>query len=332
MRSLALCTAFVAAFASSAAPARADDDPTLVIYTSLDPTEMQLYVDAFTHTTSISVRWVRLSTGEILTRVRSERQRPQASLWFGGSSAEFTFAAADGLLDAHHPKSFDQFRPSTRDPEWRWMGMSESVVGFASNPRVLAEQGAMPPTAWRDLLRPEYRGLVSMAYAYTSGTAYTIVASLAQLFGERESLEYWRALDQNVHHYNRSGSACVMQVSLGEVGTCIAFTNDIINKGLERGYPIVMTFPDEGAAFEVDSMAVLAGAPEPELARGFVEWVLGTEAQALLATRNRVPMRSDVPVSPRLPAHTVKRIDYSAAKAAGNRKKLVDLWREATGQ
>ncbi|MCK6549101.1 ABC transporter substrate-binding protein [Myxococcota bacterium] len=332
MRGPALLT-IVAAFALAApSPARADDDAPLVVYTSLDPTEMQLYVDAFTRTTSISVRWVRLSTGEILTRVRSERQRPQASVWFGGSSAEFTFAAADGLLEAHHPKTFDQFRASTRDPEWRWMGMSESVVGFASNPRVLAEEGAKPPTAWRDLLKPEYRGLVSMAYAYTSGTAYTIVASLAQLFGERESLEYWRALDKNVHHYNRSGSACVMQVSLGEVGTCIAFTNDIINKGLEKGYPIVMTFPEEGAAFEVDSMALLAGAPHPEKGRRFLEWALSKEAQALLATRNRVPMRDDVPVSPRLPAKTVKRIDYSAAKAAGKRKQLVDLWREATGQ
>lgn len=178
------------------APARADDDPTLVIYTSLDPTGMQLYVDAFTHTTSVSVRWVRLSTGEILTRVRSERQRPQASLWFGGSSAEFTFAAADGLLDAHHPKSFNQFPSVDARPRVALDGDVQSVVGFASNPRVLAEQGAMPPTASRDLLSPNIAGSSAWRTRTRRARRTQWSPSLAQLFGERESLEYWRALDQ----------------------------------------------------------------------------------------------------------------------------------------
>lgn len=87
-----------------------------------------------------------------------------------------------------------------------------------------------------------------------------------------------------------------MQVSLGEVGACIAFTTDIINKGLERGYPNRDDVPRRRRRVRGGADGGARGRALAETARRFVEWVLGPEAQALLATRNRVPMRSDVHV------------------------------------
>jgi iron(III) transport system substrate-binding protein len=304
----------------------------LHVYTSLDPLETEAYVRAFEEETGIAVRFVRMSSGELLVRVRAEHQRPQASLWLGGASAELTFAANEGLLEPYHPTTFDGHAEGRRDPQWRWMGISESLVGFVSNPSVLKEQGAVVPSSWSDLLRPEYHGLVSMAYAYTSGTAYTIVASLAQLFGEERAFEYWRALDKNVHHYNRSGSACVTQVGLGEIGTCIAFTNDILTKGVAKGYPVVMSFPKEGAAYEVDGMAAIQGGPEPELAHRFMDWILDRGGQALIAKMHRIPVRDDAGPGVGLPSEPIPRIAFSSAQAARDRGRIVELWREATGQ
>jgi iron(III) transport system substrate-binding protein len=303
----------------------------LHLYTSLDPLEVGAYVQAFEAASGVRVRWVRLSSGELLTRVRAERARPQASVWFGGSSAEFTFAAAEGLLEPYRPSTFTDFAPGRRDPEWRWVGISESLVGFASSPSVLKEQGASIPRAWKDLLAPELHDVVSMAYAYTSGTAYTIAASLVQLFGESGAAAYWRALDRNVHHYNRSGSACVTQVGLKEVGICIAFTNDILTKGVSRGYDIVMTFPAEGAAYEVDAMGMIRGAPEPELARRFIDFIVDVPAQRLLAENHRVPVRPEAGPGKDIPAD-VKRMPFDPAAAARTRGQTIELWREATGQ
>lgn len=304
----------------------------LHVYTSLDSAESEVYIGAFRKATGVEVRWVRLSSGELLTRVRAERQRPQASVWFGGASAELTFAAAEGLLQPNLPASFERVPERAHDPAWRWVGMSEGLVGFASNPKVLSEVGAALPRAWSDLLRPEYRGLVSMAYAYTSGTAYTIVASLAQLFGDDGAFRYWKALDENVHHYNRSGSACITQVGLGEIGTCIAFTNDILSKGTSKGYPVVMTFPEEGAAFEIDCMALIRGAPQANLGRRFIDWMLELSTQKLIGSMHRIPIREDAGTGTDIPSGTVKRIDFSASKAAKSRSRVVELWREATGQ
>jgi iron(III) transport system substrate-binding protein len=310
-----------------ARPASAEE---LHVYTSLDPLDARQYLEAFEAETKVPVRWVRMSSGEVLTRVRAERTHPQASVWLGGSASEFALAAAEGLLEAHHPKTYDAFVAGTRDPSWRWVGVSTSPIGFASNPAVLEEQGARVPHAWKDLLGPEFKGLVSMAYAFTSGTAYTIIASHVFLMGEDGAVAFWRALDQNVHHYNRSGSACVTQVALGEIGTCVAFSNDILTKGVQKGYPVVLTFPEEGTAHEVNGIALLHGAPEDELGRRLIDFMLDLPAQRLFAKMNNVPIREDA-ASGDSPAKS-KRIEMDTDRAARERRRWVELWREATGQ
>lgn len=309
---------------------RADE---LKMYTALDSFEAQIYLSAFESDTGIQVRWVRLSAGEVLTRIRTERERPQASVWYGGPSLDFAIAAREVLLEPYAPSTFDAFLPGTRDEARRWSGIYLGLVGFASNPKVLARRGVGPPTAWRDLLRPAFAGEVSLAYAYTSGTSYTVIASLVQLFGEESAMKYLEDLDRNVHHYNRSGSACVTQVGLGEIGACVAFSHDVLTKGVKKGYPVVLTFPAEGTAYEVGAVALLRGAPEPVEARRFIDWALGPRAQTLLRAWNRLPIRPDVPVAEGIPRPgEVRMIDFDASRAARDRRRLVDRWREVTGQ
>ena len=45
----------------------------LYLYTALDTNEAKIYIRAFEEESGIQVRWVRLSAGEVLVRIRSER-------------------------------------------------------------------------------------------------------------------------------------------------------------------------------------------------------------------------------------------------------------------
>ncbi len=305
----------------------------LTLYTALDSLEAQIYREAYERDTGVSLRMVRLSAGEVLTRIRAERNNPQASVWFGGPSLDFITAAKEGLFEPYAPTTYDRFPNGAKDSQGRWHGIYWGLIGFASNPHLLARRKAAPPRSWAELLRPELRGEVSLAYAYTSGTSYTVIASLAQLFGEEQAIAYLRSLDGQVHHYNRSGSACVTQVALGEIGTCIAFSHDVLSKGVRKGYPVVLTFPEEGTGYEVGAIALLSGAPQPHEARRFIDWALTPRAQALLTKWNRLPIRGDVDVPEGIvKASEVRRIDFDPQRAAAERRRLVERWREATGQ
>jgi len=58
----------------------------LRMYTSLDPNEAKVYIEAFIKDTGIKVDWVRMSAGEVLTRIKAEGKNPQVSITYGGPS------------------------------------------------------------------------------------------------------------------------------------------------------------------------------------------------------------------------------------------------------
>ena len=89
-------------------------------------------------------------------------------------------------------------------------------LGFASNGKLLKEKNLEPPKSWNDLLKPEYRGQIVMPNPKTSGTGYTLLASMFQLRGEEDALEYMKKLDKQIKTYQRSGSAPAKLAGQGE--------------------------------------------------------------------------------------------------------------------
>ena len=305
----------------------------LHLYTALDTNEAKIYIRAFEEESGIQVRWVRLSAGEVLVRIRSERNNPQVALWFGGPSPEFIVAKREGLLASYAPRiNFDP-PPGTFDEAHYWTGFYFGAIGFASNTEILARKGIPPPTSWHDLLKPSFEGEISVAYAYTSGTANTLLAAIVQMMGEDAGFDYIAKLDRNIHHYNRSGSACVTQVGFGEVAVGIAFSHDIVKKGPAKGYPVMLSFPKEGTGFEIGAMALVKGGPNQVAAKRFMDWALSVRAQNLMQKWFRTPLNPKAEVAQgAVTADNVKLIEFDSIWAATHRQRLVERWREVTAQ
>jgi iron(III) transport system substrate-binding protein len=307
--------------------------PVLHLYTSLDSQEAPVYVRKFEERTGIEVKWVRLSAGEVLARLEAEKGNPQVSVWFGGPAAEFMAAKEKGLLEPYRPKLDYAIDPAHHDPDWSWVGFYFGAIGFACNEKFFREKGLPMPESWRDLLDPKLKGQISMAFPYTSGTAYTLVAAVLQMYGERKGWEYLRQLDSQVHHYNKSGSAAVTQVGLGEVAVGISFSHDILKKGKGSGYPVALTVPKEGTASEIGAVAMVKGAKEPELARKFIDEMLSAEAQSDLREFSRVPLNPKAAVAEgALTAAKVKLISFDMKAAADGQKAILEQWRKATAR
>ncbi len=66
------------------------------------------------------------------------------------------------------------------------MGVYSGVLGIAYNSQLLASKGVEPPKCWADLLDPAYVGEIQVANPNSSGTAYSVLATLSQLLGEDE--------------------------------------------------------------------------------------------------------------------------------------------------
>jgi iron(III) transport system substrate-binding protein len=306
----------------------------LHMYTALDPNEAKVYIDGFTKDTKINVEWVRMSAGEVLTRLKAESKNPQVSLWFGGPSTEFIAGKKEGLLAPYKsPVGAPFLRGNLKDAEDFWTGFYFGAIGFGNNTNWFEKNKVQLPTKWQDLLKPEFKGQISIAYPYTSGTSFTTLATLIMVMGEDKAFDYWKKLDANIHHYNTSGSACITQAGLGEIAIGIAFSHDILAKGTSKGYPVKGTFPSEGTGFEIGGLALVKGGKEQDLAKKFIDWCLSKRAQDLMQVWFRIPLNPEADVAPgATKASDVKLVSYDEEWIGNNNKRLIEKWRQMIGK
>jgi iron(III) transport system substrate-binding protein len=324
-----LAVAACAVFATGQAEPRV-----LHIYTAFDTEEAKYYIEAFEAETGIDVEWVRMSSGEVAARVEAEASNPQASAWHAGSNTSHINAAGKGLLAPYRPKIDFDLGPQFHAADWAWTGFYTGAIGFISNKDFLQKKGIQAPTSWADLLKPELAQNVALAYPYTSGTAYTTLAGLVQMYGEKQALDWWAEFDQkSVFQYTKSGTGCIPMVGLGEVGVGVAFSHDIVAKGINQGYPVVMSFPKEGTSFEVGGLALIKGGPEPELGKKFIDWCFSVKAQDMFQKYSRLPVNPKAKVAPgAVTLDQVKLIDYDAIWAGQNNDRLITAWRDRIGK
>ena len=146
----------------------------------------------------------------------SERGANPSSTTGGQDLATFTFRVDENLKSqftsaakAKDRSGAQLLRDFMRDPigGCRTLGLYAGPLGWAVNEELLKKQGKPLPRTWEDLARPEYKGLVAVANPNTSGTAYTMLVTILQVFGEQKGWDYLARLHKYVAQYTKSGSA-----------------------------------------------------------------------------------------------------------------------------
>ena len=287
---------------------------------------------AWNEATGNDLEFVRLGSSEALARLRAEAANPVFDVWFGGTGDPHLVAFHEGLTEFYRPTAWDDLLPSlTSAVGETYIPLYSGALGFVVNEGVLAEEGLETPRCWADLTDPGLKDLISMPDPNSSGTAYTIIATLVQIMGEEEAFEYLGALHQNVQQYTRSGSAPGQLAGRGDVAVAIQFLHDGV-KFAEQGFPLTNIAPCEGTGFEIGGLSLVANGPNRELAIEFIEWALTPEAQAVAAERGdsfQIQSNSNTPVHPASPdLDSINLIDYDF-EAFGDpemRDRLVARW------
>ena len=305
----------------------------LTVYTAFPEAEVIYYYNAFEEATGIKINSIRLSAGEMLTRVEAEKANPQAALMLGGPSDNYIAAVDKGLLEPYQAKDIDKAPEAYRDPTGHWSPIYVGAIGFGCNADWFAEKGLEYPTSWDDLLKPEFQGEIIMAHPGTSGTAYTVLATLVQLKGEEAVWDYLAELDKNIIQYTKSGAAAPNAVAMGEAAISLTFSHDALQPTIE-GYPMALSFPADGTGYEIGAAAIVKGSDpaEQESAKMFIDWICSVDGQNLYAENDsfRVPTNVDATAAEGLVTlDKVNAIDFDAVWAAGVKSDYVGKFEEA---
>ena len=102
----------------------------LVMYMGIVEQAAKVVASEFEKDTGIKVKFVRMSGGETLSRIRAEKNNPQASLWYGGSADSFIMAKKEGLLEAYKSPNAEKIKADFKDPDGFWTGIYQGYLGF----------------------------------------------------------------------------------------------------------------------------------------------------------------------------------------------------------
>jgi len=300
----------------------------LVAYCPFADEDCNGILKAFEADSGIETSFVRMGAGEIVARIRAEKENPQAGLWLGGPLDTFIKAADEGLITPHKAKGIEKVNPNYVDKDYYWTPMSRSPMILVYNEEILAEIGAKVPTSWRDFADPVFRNNIAMAHPAFSGSGYAWVATMVQIYGEDEAFELMKKVNENVLQYTRSGLTPYRMVVGNEIALGMVFFQDA-EAALRQGYTVHYAFAEEGAGFEVTGTAIIAGAPgdQAQSAATFLDWILSERGQAAIGATFRPPIiPGEKSPEQRIDPEDVKVIDYNFVWAGENRARLLERY------
>ena len=306
----------------------------LNLYCAAQEDWCQLMARSFEDASGVDVDMTRKSSGETFAQLKAEASNPKGDVWWGGTGDPHLQAAEEKLTEPYVSPMRDQLQPwalaQAKSAGDRTIGIYSGALGFGYNSDLLKANGLDAPKCWEDLTKPEYKGQVQMANPNSSGTAYTALATMVQLFGEDGGFDYMKRLHANINQYTKSGSAPIKAAAQGETTIGIVFMHDAVAQTV-AGFPIVTVAPCEGTGYEIGSMSIVAGARNMDEAKQFYDWALTPEAQNLALEVNafQVPSNKSAKTSDKAPdLSSIKLIDYDFKKygSSDERKRLLSKW------
>ena len=324
-----IATLLIAAAAVANGPALGQGK--VVVYTSNDSNLNRFTFEAFKKETGIEVEQVEAGSGVILRRMASERERPLGDIIWGVSRT--LLRANKALLAPYASRNKGTVPAHFRDPDDHWIGTNVHLLVILQNTKLIPADAG--PKSWADLMKPEWKGKVAFTDPANSGSAYSNLTMLAQLWGPGEA--GWEKVTQlvaNTRVLNRS-SLVFQGVGNGEfpLGMSLEYAGYL---WASNGAPVKVIYPADGTVAQMEGVALIRGAPNPETGKQFVDYVTRKDVrEAILKFAFRRPARGDLDLSQlpgQMPALAqVKLVDYDedgwTARRAETMQKIQDLIR-----
>lgn len=133
--------------------------------------------------------------------------------------------------------------------------------------RIALEAANLPvPVSYDDLLKSEYKDMISMPNPKSSGTGYIFLLNMVNERGEDAAFAYFDQLAENVLQFTSSGSGPMQAVTSGEAKIGLGMTLHAA-KEITEGTKIEIHFFEEGAPYTTYSSAIIEGRQDNEKVR-----------------------------------------------------------------
>ncbi|WP_395516015.1 ABC transporter substrate-binding protein [Pseudorhizobium flavum] len=286
----------------------------LVIYTSQPNEDAQATVDGFKAANpGLEVEWVRDGTPKIMAKLMAEIEagNPVADVLLIADTVTLERMKQAGQLLAYRSPEAKNLDASLYDADGHYYSTKLITTGIMYN-----TQAGMKPASWKDLAKPEAKGLVAMPSPLTSGAALIHAQTLTGVDGL--GWDYYRQLKDNGAIAAGGNGAVLKSVASGEKAYGMVVDYLPIREKA-KGAPVEFVFPEEGVSAVTEPVAILSSAKHEEAAKKFIDYILSDEGQKVQLDLGYIPVHSGLGVPAGFPPREeIKVLPLNAADALKN--------------
>lgn len=278
--------ALLAIFGLLAQPAFAQDNPTLTIYTydsfAAEWGPAPGLKTGFEATCNCTVNFVAAESSiGALRRVQLEGETTEADIVLGLDTSVLAEARATGLFADHGVDTNGLTLPN----DWQaadFVPFDYGYFAFIYNKETLPN----PPTSFEDLARRDDDLKIIIQDPRSSTPGMGLMLWVKAAYGD-EAVEAWGDLAPHILTVTRGWSEAYSLFLDGEADMVLSYTTSpayhIIAEEDERYGAAPFS---EGHYTQIETAGILKSAPNPDLARDFLTYLISSEAQATIPTTN----------------------------------------------
>ncbi|HEY7085753.1 MAG TPA: extracellular solute-binding protein [Hyphomicrobiaceae bacterium] len=194
------------------------------------------------------------------------------------------------------------YAPGHIDPDGTFLTLRILFSAIAYNTQLVKAEDA--PKGFMDLLDAKWAGKLVKAHPGYSGLILTATHAIARELG----WGYFEKLAKQKVMQVQSGVDPPKKVALGERAVSVDGADYIVLQHKDRGEPVEVVYPTEGAPLINSPNAVFKAAPNPSAARLYQNWMCSAEGQQALVdvSAQYVPHALAKPKAGRRPLSDIK--------------------------
>jgi iron(III) transport system substrate-binding protein len=281
---------------------QARKEGTVVLYTSLAPTESGPLAQAFEKKTGIKVElWRAISEKVVQRAVTESRARRFAFDVIETNGPEMEMMAREKLFTEFYSPHLADLPHAAIPGHGQWVPDRLNFFVVAYNTGKVRRDEL--PSDYKGFLDAKWRGRIGL-----EATDAEWMATLVKRWGEQAGLAYFRELAAMKPDVRKGHILLAELIAAGEIPVGLTVYNSNAESLKRRGAPIDWA-PVQPVVARAQGIAIGRNGPHPAAALAFIDFVLSPEGQELLNAMGRVP------VSTRVQTH-MNRFDYTVIDAA----------------
>ena len=301
------------------------DEKQLIVYTSHKQEVYLPIIREFENRTGICVDLHTGGTAEMFNQARDLSGEGKIDIVFGGGVE--SYEAQKDLFMPYEAKEKDLLDPNYTDSENYWTPFTELPIVFVYNKKLVSYSRVSK--SWEDLFDDRWKGQIAFADIEKSGTSYTILATMEQIFNEDASVlvpRFYDCLDGKI--LSSSGDV-VPGVESGKFLVGITL-EETAKKAIASGSDIAMIYPNEGTSAVPDGIAIVKNAPHTYNAGLFIDFVIGYDTQEYAVDNfARRSVRTDFPGEE---TAGFTQIEFDIARSADEEGDIFAIWKALNEQ